>query len=45
VLHLVYESTPHNKQLQRTVTNKLPEVKRGRPAAELRRYAALELIR
>jgi hypothetical protein len=28
---------PPNKQLQRTVMDKVPKVKRGRPADELRR--------
>jgi len=31
--------TPNN-QMQRTVRDKVPEVKRGGPAADLERYAA-----
>jgi hypothetical protein len=32
---------PYNKQLQRTVTDKVPSHLRLRAAAELRRYASL----
>jgi hypothetical protein len=32
---------PHNKQLQRTVMDKVPRHVRERAAAELRRYAAV----
>jgi len=39
VLHLVYESTAHNKQLQRTVMHKVPRPERQDAAAELRRCA------
>ena len=31
---------PHNKQLQRTVMDKVPRHRRHRAAAELRRYAS-----
>ena len=34
-----YRRVPPNKSLERTVGDKVPEAKRGRAAAQLRRYA------
>jgi hypothetical protein len=39
--HLNRSSLPHNKQLQRSVSDKVPSHIRQHAAAELRRYAPL----